>query len=85
MTRFVVALLVAAVGFAEAYAETPDKHDWPTYNHDVLGTRFNAAEKSLSAVNAAQLAPARQAAGTCTSTAPPVTADAEYVRSALKT
>src|SRR5579864_7357310 len=40
-------------------ANTPtiagDAHDWPMYNRDVLGTRFNFAEKSLGPNNVGQL------------------------------
>ncbi len=32
-----------------------DPADWPMYNRDVLGTRFNPAEKSLSAANAGKI------------------------------
>ena len=27
---------------------TPNGSDWPMYNHDVAGTRFNPEEKTLS-------------------------------------
>jgi glucose dehydrogenase len=32
-----------------------DGHDWPSYNADVLGTRHNAAEKSLGKANVGKL------------------------------
>jgi outer membrane protein assembly factor BamB/dienelactone hydrolase len=32
-----------------------DEHDWPMYNRDVLGTRFNFAEKTLGPKNVGQL------------------------------
>lgn len=32
-----------------------DPNDWPMYNRDVLGTRHNSAEKTLSKVNVSQL------------------------------
>ncbi len=44
---------------AQEPAKTPavagDAHDWPMYNRDVLGTRFNFAEKSLGPKNVDQL------------------------------
>ena len=44
---------------AQAPADIPtiagDAHDWPMYNRDVLGTRFNFAEKSLGPKNVGQL------------------------------
>src|SRR5437879_4941495 len=36
-------------------AVSRDLNDWPMYNHDVLGTRFNSAEKALRPDNVAQL------------------------------
>jgi polyvinyl alcohol dehydrogenase (cytochrome) len=48
-----VALIVA---FASALARAQDDpKDWPTYNHDVLGTRHNAGEKALDRSNAGRL------------------------------
>ena len=47
-------LLVAASGAAVTHADGPvanDANDWPMYNHDVAGTRYNAAEKTLKAGN----------------------------------
>ena len=36
-------------------ATQADAKDWPTYNRDVLGSRFNRGETSLSRENAGQL------------------------------
>ena len=44
-------LLVACSNYAQAQTDT----DWPTYNHDVLGWRFNASEKTLSPANVGRL------------------------------
>ena len=48
-----IALLVLAASLAQA-GELPPvaPGDWPMYNLDVLGWRYNAAEKSLSPDNA---------------------------------
>src|SRR5689334_10796098 len=39
----------------KAPAVSTDAKDWPTYNHDFLGTRHNPAEKTLSRENVGQL------------------------------
>ena len=41
-----------APGIARAQA---DANDWPMYNHDVIGTRFNAGETAISKSNAGGL------------------------------
>jgi hypothetical protein len=51
--------ILAAVGvwlvtFTPAVGST-DPADWPMYNHDPAGWRFNAAEKTLSPANAGKL------------------------------
>ena len=46
----VVLFTVMPAAFAQA-----DGLDWPMYNHDVLGTRHNPAEKAISKANAGQL------------------------------
>ncbi|MBI3864628.1 MAG: hypothetical protein HY290_22345 [Planctomycetia bacterium] len=45
--------ICGAVG--QVRAGEPDAADWPTYNHDIAGWRFNAAEKSLGAANVGQI------------------------------
>jgi outer membrane protein assembly factor BamB/dienelactone hydrolase len=50
LKQFVVPIttvIVLAFTFAPA-ARAADPADWPTYNHDVAGWRFNPAEKTLS-------------------------------------
>ena len=32
-----------------------DPHDWPMYNRDVLGSRFNRGETAISKANAGRL------------------------------
>ena len=44
-------LLVAFSHHAQAQTDA----DWPTYNHDVLGWRFNSAEKTLGVENVGRL------------------------------
>jgi polyvinyl alcohol dehydrogenase (cytochrome) len=53
-------LLTGLLGVALALtssvaAAQDDARDWPTYNHDLLGTRFNPAETALNRANAAGL------------------------------
>src|SRR5262245_28683601 len=49
------AILILTAGHASVTrADSPasaDANDWPMYNHDVEGTRYNAAEKTLGAGN----------------------------------
>jgi glucose dehydrogenase len=40
---------------AEPARVSSDPHDWPMYNRDVIGTRHNAAEKTLGKDNVAKL------------------------------
>src|SRR6516162_6617099 len=47
----VVALVVVAAQAARAAGPA----DWPTYNHDAAGWRFNSAEKTLSPSNVGKL------------------------------
>lgn len=54
------ALGFGAVPTTSAENETPlavsaDPHDWPMYNRDVLGTRYNFAEKTLGPENVGRL------------------------------
>jgi len=52
MRYFVPTFIAMTLGTA-LYAVSPE--DWPTYNHDVLGWRCNAAEKTLSPKNAGKI------------------------------
>ena len=49
------AALLGACLTAVAAAAQDDPRDWPMYNHDVAGTRHNAAEKALGPPEARQL------------------------------
>src|SRR5271167_2294294 len=62
-----LALILGFVGVPSSAAEpepakgkpnplTISPADWPTYNHDVAGWRFNPAEKTLSPANVGKLA-----------------------------
>jgi glucose dehydrogenase len=42
-------------GPARAACISTDPHDWPIYNRDVMGTRYNHAEQALSKDNVGQL------------------------------
>jgi outer membrane protein assembly factor BamB len=48
------ALLCATIAPAIARAQG-DPKDWPTYNHDVIGTRHNSGETALNTSNAGRL------------------------------
>lgn len=48
-------LTLTAACLATVAAAQDDPRDWPTYNHDLLGTRHNAGETAISAANAGQL------------------------------
>src|SRR5262245_4550848 len=55
---FLAAVLHATelpVATAKATTPSTDPNDWPTYNHDCMGTRHNPAEKSLRRENVGQL------------------------------
>src|SRR5262245_56002065 len=55
-TRLIVALATAVLGGAFLPAvRGADPADWPMYNHDLAGWRFNPAEKRLSPANAGKL------------------------------
>jgi outer membrane protein assembly factor BamB len=47
---FLAAVLVSVVARAQ-----DDPKDWPTYNRDVLGTRYNPAETAINPANAGRL------------------------------
>jgi polyvinyl alcohol dehydrogenase (cytochrome) len=55
MTLMASLLLLATIGGSVAVrADSPksaDANDWPTFNHDVEGTRYNAAEHTLKKSN----------------------------------
>src|SRR5262249_43429018 len=59
MTRWIrCTLAVVVLGAALVPSSTPapsDPRHLPTYNHDVLGTRHNPAERTLGKENAGQL------------------------------
>src|SRR5215813_2066188 len=40
---------------AQVATVSADPNDWPTYNHDVIGTRHNSGEKMLSRVSVGQV------------------------------
>jgi glucose dehydrogenase len=51
---------IVTVGFWVSIAATnaraqTDPNDWPTYNHDLAGTRYNRAETAINASNASRL------------------------------
>ena len=52
----VAALLMAPLAISQAAsAADTSPADWPSYNHDVAGWRFNPDEKTISAANASRL------------------------------
>ena len=51
--RYLVFTFTALTLGTVLHAVSPE--DWPTYNHDVLGWRYNAAEKTLSPGNVSGL------------------------------
>lgn len=53
MTRWLPVFL--AVFVIAPPANAGDPHDWPSYNRDVLGTRYNPAEKTLGKENVEKL------------------------------
>lgn len=50
LLSWLVALTLPTIAIAQA-----DPHDWPMYNRDILGTRHNPAEKTLSPKNMGSL------------------------------
>jgi outer membrane protein assembly factor BamB len=50
-----IGFVILAVGALNARAAADSPADWPTYNHDVAGWRFNSAEKTLSPANVGTL------------------------------
>ena len=53
MRAITFVMMAASALNAGAAADSPA--DWPTYNHDVAGWRFNSAEKTLSPANVGTL------------------------------
>src|SRR5689334_15072303 len=53
--RCAVAFILAGLMVLCAPARADDAADWPMYNHDVAGWRFNAAEKILGVDNVGKL------------------------------
>lgn len=54
--RFLFAgILLFAASWSSTFCESGLGQDWPTYNHDLLGTRHNPAETAINAQNAGQL------------------------------
>lgn len=53
--RAVFALLLGAAILPVMVRAQSDPRDWPMYNRDVIGTRHNPAEKTISASNAGDL------------------------------
>ncbi len=51
--RFLALLTLAVLADVRAEDVSPD--DWPTYNHDLAGWRYNSAEKTLGPDNVGQL------------------------------
>jgi polyvinyl alcohol dehydrogenase (cytochrome) len=50
LAGYLLILLTAAT-----HAEVPDPADWPMYNHDIIGTRYNPAETLIGRSNASRL------------------------------
>jgi polyvinyl alcohol dehydrogenase (cytochrome) len=53
--RALVALLLGVALMPASARAQADAHDWPMYNRDVLGSRFNPAEKTIGRENAGRL------------------------------
>lgn len=47
--------LLVAVSTATAAEQAPDAKDWPMYNYDIVGSRFNRGETAINPSNAAAL------------------------------
>ena len=54
MNRSLLATVVAWLAVLAPSARGQDPADWPTYNHDPAGWRFNPAEKTLGPANVGQ-------------------------------
>src|SRR5271163_1581952 len=55
LLRTTLALVLAAILQPAAARAQADAKDWPTYNHDVLGSRYNQGEKAIGRDNAGRL------------------------------
>jgi polyvinyl alcohol dehydrogenase (cytochrome) len=55
LLRTTLALVLAAILQPAAARAQADAKDWPTYNHDVLGSRYNQGEKAIGRYNAGRL------------------------------
>src|SRR5262249_24481503 len=53
--RTTLAIVLAAILQPAAARAQADATDWPTYNHDVLGSRYNRGEKAIGRDNAGRL------------------------------
>jgi polyvinyl alcohol dehydrogenase (cytochrome) len=53
--RMTLALTVAGALSVITARAADDSKDWPTYNHDILGSRYNAGETAIGPRNATQL------------------------------
>jgi polyvinyl alcohol dehydrogenase (cytochrome) len=55
LLRTTLAFVLAAILQPAAARAQADAKDWPTYNHDVLGSRYNQGEKAIGRYNAGRL------------------------------
>jgi polyvinyl alcohol dehydrogenase (cytochrome) len=55
LLRTTLALVLAAILQPAAARAQADAKDWPTYNHDVLGSRYNQGEKAIGRDNTGRL------------------------------
>ena len=55
LLRTTLTLVLAAILQPAAARAQADAKDWPTYNHDVLGSRYNRSETAIGRDNAGWL------------------------------
>jgi hypothetical protein len=55
LLRTTLTLVLAAILQPAAARAQADAKDWPTYNHDVLGSRYNPGETAIGRDNAGRL------------------------------
>lgn len=55
MLRLLLAVTLWAVPLGEIASAQTDANDWPSYNHDILGTRHNPGETAIGRENAGRL------------------------------
>ncbi len=60
LLRTTLTLVLAAILQPAAARAQADAKDWPTYNHDVLGSRHNPGETAIGRDNAGRLEEKRQ-------------------------